>query len=413
MTKNIDLGSVEHVPIIDLSNKNKSEVIKEISQACQTYGFFQVNNHGIPLSFLQELRSAMKAFFQLSNAQKDALRRNERNSRGYFDDELTKQKRDWKECLDVGVPGSKNWNIPDDHPKNACLDGFNQFPDKVLPEFRSTIVQYFQACETLSHQIAVYMAIGLGVSQEGLAECNGADDSERLVQLLRKDHTSYLRLNYYPPCSKNDTIEDQLGISPHTDAGFLTVLIQDDDCHSLQVAKHRQANDNDGSSLEWMTVQPVPGALTINTGDMCAIWSNGQYKAPLHRVLTNNEKPRYSAPFFYNPPYRTVITPLTCLVQSSSLSKQNFLDSNFASSNDSCNYTHPCVWGYFRAVRFAGDLTDFGSEIQISDYAKGSTSTNPIKQDKFLKAAKFNEPFSVAKYRSLLVDDGSGVKTES
>ena len=30
------------------------------------------------------------------------------------------------------------------------------------------------------------------------------------------------------------------------------------------------------------------------------------------------------------------------------------------------------VWGYFRAQRFAGDFADYGTEIQISDFAKGS-----------------------------------------
>ena len=46
---------------------------------------------------------------------------------------------------------------------------------------------------------------------------------------------------------------------------------------------------------------PVAGALTINVGDMLQVYSNDRYVAPLHRVLANREKHRYSAPFFFNP----------------------------------------------------------------------------------------------------------------
>jgi hypothetical protein len=43
-------------------------------------------------------------------------------------------------------------------------------------------------------------------------------------------------------------------------------------------------------------------------------------------------------------------------------------------------------------------LTDFGTEIQISDYAKGSTSEHPIKQEEFMNEVDFNQPFSIEKY---------------
>ena len=37
------------------------------------------------------------------------------------------------------------------------------------------------------------------------------------------------------------------------------------------------------------------------------------YHAPEHRVLTNPLKPRYSAPFFYNPAYAAAVAPLPSL----------------------------------------------------------------------------------------------------
>lgn len=100
----------------------------------------------------------------------------------------------------------------------------------------------------------------------------------------------------------------------------------------------------------WRTVIPIPGALTINTGDMAQIWSNALFQAPLHRVLTNRTTHRYSAPFFYNPPYEAWIQPV---VQPPGLPLYQ-----------------PVLWGYFRSVRFAGDWTDLGVEIQIEHFLR-------------------------------------------
>lgn len=364
MVKEMSNGGDQGVPIIDLSSP-EDDVVQQIAKACATFGFFQVTSHDIPQELITKFREQNRLYFEgLPHETKLQWKRNERNARGFFDDELTKQKRDWKEAIDVGVPGSRDWTIPDDDPRNACLDGTNMFPPpEVLPDFRSTYVEYFEECTKLSKRLAALMAKGLGV-----------DPNHPLLQELAAKHTSYLRTNYYPVCPSTTDNNSPLGISPHHDAGFLTVLLQDDDCHSLQVL-----NSND----EWVTVHPKHGALTINTGDMAMIWSNGIYKAPLHRVLTDPDKVRYSAPFFYNPAYEQKIAP-------------------FVSDNESIY--EPCLWGYFRAVRFAGDLTDLGVEIQASDYERTQQSTHLDKQERFEKEAQFHEPFSVERYRPLLQD---------
>ena len=45
-------------------------------------------------------------------------------------------------------------------------------------------------------------------------------------------HTSYLRLNYYPPCPEPC---GKLSVNRHTDAGALTVLLQERGTTALQV----------------------------------------------------------------------------------------------------------------------------------------------------------------------------------
>ncbi|KAL3943022.1 MAG: hypothetical protein SGBAC_002881 [Bacillariaceae sp.] len=349
-------------PVIDLSpNTSDQELVDRIAEACSTYGFFQVTSHGIDNDLIQAYQEQCELYFQLPHETKLQWKRHERNSRGFFDDELTKQRRDWKEALDFGVPGSRKWTTADDDTSNLCLDGWNQLPSEdVLPNFRSVVTKYFDACAKLSDKIAVLMAKGIG-----------QDESTPVLRGLRERHSSYLRSNYYPTC--NETAEDgikPLGVSPHKDAGFLTVLLQDIDCHSLQVWKGEQ----------WITIEPVPGAFTINTGDMAEVWSNGKYRANLHRVLSHGTKVRYSSPFFYNPPYDALVAPL--------------------SSDPIFN---PVLWGYFRAVRFAGDLTDLGVEIQIEDFLRDKNSKHFETQKLFQELANFKTPFSVETFKSILL----------
>lgn len=364
------LSSSTSIPVIDLTGENETVLIEQIANACSTFGFFQVKNHGVTSDVIFNFQEACKQYFDLPMEMKKRWKRHEANSRGFFDDELTKQRRDWKQCLDVGVPGSRDWNIRDDDPANYCLDGCNQFPkEEELSGFRDAVTKYFDACYQLSNRLALLMAKGIAPDGE----------EDKLIQELSSSHSSYLRLNYYPICDSKET-PPPLGISPHKDAGFLTVLLQDDDCHSLQVFIEE----------EWLTLHPEPGTFTINTGDMAQIWSNGVYRAPLHRVLANQEKVRYSAPFFYNPSYSSWIRPV---------------ESPLNSEKD--NMYHAVLWGYFRAVRFAGDLTDLGVEIQVEDFESriGNDSHHLSKQKVFAAHASFNEPFSVEKYRPLLASN--------
>jgi len=346
------------VPVIDLSALPNipDKLVQDVASACATWGFFQVVNHGVDRQLCAEFQQQMRAFFALPRSHKEPLRRSASNAMGWYDDELTKQRRDWKEGLDLS---SRDWSLPDSDVRAANLDGFNRFPPaEVLPRFRPVVTAYFDALTDLADQIAGVMALGLGMPRGFFSE------------LLRRRHTSYLRMNWFPPCAEHSD-PPPLGISPHRDAGFLTVLAQDMDCHSLQVR----------NGDEWYSVSPVPDSFTINTGDMAQIWSNNRYHAPEHRVLTHPTKDRFSAPMFYNPPFDVMVAPLPTL---------------------GAPEYNACSWGYFRAQRFAGDFADYGSEIQTSDFAAGSSSWHIDNQQHFLKCTDFSKPFSVEGNRHLL-----------
>ncbi|CAI5703867.1 unnamed protein product [Peronospora effusa] len=132
-----------------------------------------------------------------------------------------------------------------------------------------------------------------------------------------------------------------MGVYQHTDAGALTVLLQDNDVASLQVF-HRDLQT-------WMLVPPRIGTFTINIGDMLQVWSNDKFVAPLHRVLAHKDADRLSAPFFYNPSYKAEVTPIV------------------AKEGEEPSY-RPLSWREFRLARFQGDYADKGKEIQIDDF---------------------------------------------
>jgi isopenicillin N synthase-like dioxygenase len=298
--------------------------INQIAKACGDWGFFQVVGHGIPSDFIQTVMDETRAFFGQSKGAKRGLSRTRDNPWGFYDRELTKNVRDKKEIFDIG---------PSVDVGLAQLDPFTgrtPWPAE-RPRFELTMRRYFLECEKLSTMLMELVCLGLTGPRNGL------------TKYFDPVHTSFLRLNYYPvrdPLDNESSEGADLGVHHHTDAGALTVLLQDD-VPGLQIYR-------EGS---WYNVTPVKGAFVVNIGDMIQVWSNDIYRAAIHRVLAMDRLDRYSIPFFFNPAYDAVVSPLEATVG----------DSRPA------NY-RGIPWGEFRRRRADGDYANNGAEVQISDY---------------------------------------------
>eukprot|EP00959_Pyramimonas_sp_CCMP1952_P128392 2684651-Pyramimonas_sp.AAC.1 len=87
----------------------ESFCLKTIGESCAKWGFFHVVGHGVSEDLIQAFLDNSTSFFGLPKEEKYRIKRTATNSRGYFDDELTKQKQDWKEAIDIGAQ-SRNLN---------------------------------------------------------------------------------------------------------------------------------------------------------------------------------------------------------------------------------------------------------------------------------------------------------------
>jgi isopenicillin N synthase-like dioxygenase len=316
---------VDYVPVIAIDRLDSdADARSAIDRACREWGFFQIVGHGLPTDVIGALRREMHAFFSQTSAAKREISRTAGNPWGFFDRELTKNTPDWKEIYDYGPPGS-----------TSDMPGLSPQWPSTLPGFEAAIRTYYQACEGIAFSLLEAVATNLGATPSSLR------------REFAPSHTSFLRLNYYPTCpapARPAGIEvpddGHLGINHHTDAGAVTLLLQDEQA-GLQVF-------HDGA---WHTVAPIDDALVVNIGDIVQVWSNDQYHAALHRVLANEHRERYSAPLFFNPSYETEYTPLASTVDAAHPARYR-----------------PIPWAEFRAQRAAGDYADYGPEVQIADY---------------------------------------------
>lgn len=306
----------EQIPVIDIADMDHPGTRAAIDEACREWGFFQAEAHGLDPERVAALFSAARDFFAQPAVAKQRVRRDADNPWGYFDQELTKNRQDWKEIYDLGPPDggaqAQRWPAGD-----------------LRPRFEAALRAAHAEGTRLSLRLLSTVARNLGATPEALLRGFGPG------------HTSFLRLNRYPalPRPLGDT-QRPYGVGEHTDAGALTVLLTDGR-PGLEVCRGGR----------WHPVQPVPGAVIVNIGDIVQVWSNDRYRAALHRVVASPLHERFSAAFFLNPSYETRYAPLPSVVSPAHPAHYRAIG-----------------WREFRALRSAGDYADLGEEIQISHY---------------------------------------------
>jgi isopenicillin N synthase-like dioxygenase len=314
------MSTIDSIPVIDVSKLSDPASLRAIDHACREWGFFQVVHHGLEESLIEGLQREMRAFFALPRETKRRVERTAKNPWGFYDRELTKNARDWKEIFDCGPEAGSGQETP--WPTGS-------------PSLRPILEAFMRSCERLAFELLAAISTNLGMS------------ADHLGRAFRPTHTSFLRLNYYPVCPTpahpagvRTPDRGHLGVNHHTDAGALTLLLQDEEA-GLEV-------DHGGG---WHLVEPRRDALVINIGDVVQVWSNDRYRAALHRVRASSERARYSAPFFFNPSHEARYAPLPTMVEAGSMPRYR-----------------PIPWHEFRALRAAGDYRDCGEEIQIDHY---------------------------------------------
>jgi len=299
------------LPAIDYQRLHTAQTRQALDTACRDWGLFILLNHPLAHEENARLLRVMAAFFRAPQAFKRSVSRTADNPCGFYDAELTSNIRDLKEIFDYSPAESDD----DTFPWPPAMDAF-----------RHTVKQHYAQCEELAMELLAAIGQNLGTP------------AQQLAQHFTAQHTSFLRLNFYPLEAPGKAHAGPLGINPHTDAGALTVLVQDEHT-GLEVHK-------DGA---WHRVPA--GALVVNLGDIVQVWSNDRYTAPLHRVIASEGAERFSAPFFLNPRFDTVYEPLPGMVDP-----------------QHPPLYHPISWSEFRSLRAAGDYADYGEEVQIHQY---------------------------------------------
>ncbi|CAL9780812.1 unnamed protein product [Musa acuminata subsp. burmannicoides] len=260
-----------NIPIIDLGSSDKSRIISQIGKACQSYGFFQVVNHGIDTELMVKMMAISLEFFRLPPEEKAKL---------YSDDPAKKLRL--STSFNVRKETVHNWR---DYLRLHCypleeyVPGWPSNPSS----FKEVVSTYCKEVRRLGFRLLGALSLSLGLEEEYIERVLGQQEQ-------------HMAINYYPRCPEPELT---YGLPAHTDPNALTILLQQPNVAGLQVLK-------DG---KWIAVEPRPNAFVINIGDQLQALSNARFKSVWHRAVVNSDTERMSVASFLCPCNTAIISP--------------------------------------------------------------------------------------------------------
>ncbi|KAF5941845.1 hypothetical protein HYC85_019487, partial [Camellia sinensis] len=243
------------VPIIDFEGINKGaaqhgEIIDKVTDACEKWGFFQVVNHGIPVSIMDDMIDGVRRFHEQDTEVKkqfysrDVTKKFIYNSNFDLYQAPVSNWRDTISCVMAPQPPD-----PEELPvvcRRSLRSSENSFTQASKGgHATSNAILHFASGGDIMIEYSKYM-LRLGFTLlELLSEALGLN-SDHLKDMDCAEGLFVLG-HYYPACPEPELT---LGTGDHADSGFFTVLLQDN-MGGLQILHENQ----------WVDVPPQPGAL--------------------------------------------------------------------------------------------------------------------------------------------------------
>ncbi|KAJ8465374.1 hypothetical protein OPV22_027926 [Ensete ventricosum] len=265
-----------NIPTIDLGSPDVSRVIAQVGDACRSFGFFQVVNHGVPVELMLAMLTVASEFFRLPPEEK---------AKHYSDDPAKKMRL--STSFNIRKETVRNWR---DYLRLHCypLEEFVPGWPSNPASFKEAVSAYCREVRQLGFRLLRLISLSLGLEEDYMVKVLGEQEQ-------------HMAINYYPKCPEPELT---YGLQAHTDPNAITILLQEPKVPGLQVLK-------DG---KWIAVNPQPNAFVINIGDQLQALSNGRYRSVCHRAVVNSDKDRMSVASFLCPCNSAVISPPEKLV---------------------------------------------------------------------------------------------------
>ncbi|KAL5716453.1 hypothetical protein ACHQM5_018141 [Ranunculus cassubicifolius] len=274
------ITSIGEVPVIDmqklLEEDDAGVELERLHLACKEWGFFQLVDHGVNTELVENLKLQIQEFFNMPPEEKKRFWQQENQMEGFGQAFVMseEQKLDWADMFFLITL-----------PKIARKP--HLFPELPLP-LRDVLEEYSLEMKNLAMRIFKVMERALKTKRKEMED-------------IFEDGFQTMRMNYYPPCPLPEQV---IGLTAHSDASGLTILLQVNEVEGLQVRKEGN----------WIPIKPLPNAFIVNIGDILEIVSNGIYRSIEHRATINNMKERLSIATFYSPKFEAEIKPAEGIV---------------------------------------------------------------------------------------------------
>lgn len=269
-----------------LATRDPAAFVERFAGSFERYGFAVVSDHELPQALIDGCLDRFKDFFAQDESRK--LRYHVAGiggARGYtpFGVETAKgaTHHDLKEFWQIGRELPPGHRYRSSMPDNVWIEGD--------PGFRKAALELWESFDRMGRKLLESIADYLGLDHRWF------DDKVA-------EGNSVLRVIHYPPLREGAS---GVRAGAHEDINVITLLL----------GAEEGGLELQGRNGRWLPVNPPPGTLVCNVGDMLQRLTNHVLPSTTHRVVNPTgaraRRPRYSMPFFlhFNSDYPIATLP--------------------------------------------------------------------------------------------------------